>query len=81
MVPVAGKDSVPDAAPFQGKAHVGTTVVHSVNLAVVKEDSDGVSPAGYHGAALLFDLGQRPGVDESPGRSIHDFASLSSGAT
>ena len=47
---------------FQGKAHVGTTVVHRVDLPVVKEDGDGVSPTGYHGAAPLFNLGQSPAL-------------------
>jgi hypothetical protein len=73
---VADEDSIPDAASFQGKAHVGTTVVHRVNPAVVKEDSDGVSPTGYHGAARRFNLFQSPCVDVSLRRSIHDFPSL-----
>ena len=32
VVPVAGKDSVFDAAPVQRKAHVRTAVVHSIRL-------------------------------------------------
>ena len=80
MVPVAGEDSIPDAAAFQGKAHVGTAVVHRVNLAVVEEDGYGVSPTGYHGAAPLFNLGQSPCVDVSNRRFIHDFASIPSRA-
>ena len=80
VVPVAGEDSIPDAAPFQGKAHVGTTVVHRVDLPVVEEDGDGVSPTGYHGAAPLLNLGQSPCVDVSNRRSVHDFASFPSRA-
>ena len=65
MVPVAGEDAVPDAAPVQGKAHVGTPVVHRVGLAFVMEHRDGVSPAGDNGAAPLLDLLQGSGPDAS----------------
>ena len=63
MVPVTGEDAVFDAAPVQGKAHVGTAVVYGVDLTLVVEHRDGVPPAGDHGAAARLDLFQGPCPD------------------
>jgi hypothetical protein len=43
VVPVAGQDAVAHAPPVQGESHVGTTIVHSVHAAVVKEERQRVT--------------------------------------
>ena len=55
VVPVAGQDAVLQGAPVQGKAHVGTAVVHGVHPAIVEEERervpgnpDGGAPGGAH---------------------------------
>ena len=54
VMPMAGKDAVLDASPVQRKAHVGTTVVHREQLAIVVEHRYGVTAAGDHGTTTRF---------------------------
>ena len=70
-MPVAGQDSVFNAAPVQRESHVGATVVQSENAAIVVEDGYGVSSAGHHGASPLLYLSNRPGADFSRNRCGH----------
>jgi len=46
MMPVAGQDTIPDAASVQGKSHVRTPVIKSVHLAIVVKHSEGVPSSG-----------------------------------
>jgi hypothetical protein len=37
---VAGQDTVPDGPPMQREPHVGTAIVHSVDLALVEKERE-----------------------------------------
>ena len=63
VMPVAGQDAVADAAPVKGKAHVRTSVVNRVDLALVVEHGNGVAAAGDHHATPLLEPFQRACAD------------------
>src|SRR5262249_52099541 len=71
MMPVAGQNTVLDAAAFQGKTHNRGTVVEREDVAFCVHEQDRPVTAVHNKSALGFQLLKSTGTHKIRGRMIH----------
>src|SRR5262249_42900056 len=71
MMPVAGQNTVLDAAAFQGKTHMRTAVVEREDVAFCVHEQDRSVAAVHNKSALGFQLFKSAGTRKIRDRMIH----------